>query len=190
MNSGMSRPQLESFGRGPALLAIALRQFPKKMWLYKPSLDRWCIHEIILHLADSEASAYVWCRQLIVEPGSITAKFDAGKWAGTLGYFHQSNREALKIICHLRRMTYQLLLTLPDPVWESTAQHPAQDGMSLAQWMDIQERHIPCHINQMKRNYQEWLQIPPRSKPVASYWRSNPSMDQSSGYANRFKRQG
>ncbi len=71
-------------------------------------------------------------------------------------------------------MTYQLLLTLPDPVWESTAQHPAQDGMSLAQWMDIQERHIPCHINQMKRNYQEWLQIPPRSKPVASYWRFEP----------------
>ncbi len=69
MNSGMSRPQLESFGRGPALLAIALRQFPKKMWLYKPSLDRWCIHEIILHLANSEASAYASCRQLIVEPG-------------------------------------------------------------------------------------------------------------------------
>ena len=70
MNSGMRRQQLESFGRAPALLSVALRQFPKKMWLYKPSADRWSIHEIILHLADSEASGYVRCRRFIAEPGS------------------------------------------------------------------------------------------------------------------------
>ena len=30
------RQKLESFGRAPALLSAALRQFPKKMWLYRP----------------------------------------------------------------------------------------------------------------------------------------------------------
>ena len=40
---------MESFGRSPALLAAVLRQLPKKMWLYKPSLERWSIHEIIVH---------------------------------------------------------------------------------------------------------------------------------------------
>ncbi len=64
------RQKVESFGRAPALLSAALRQFPKKMWLYKPSADRWSIHEIILHLADSEASAYMHCRRFIAEPGS------------------------------------------------------------------------------------------------------------------------
>ena len=51
------RKMLESFGRAPALLSGVLRQLPKKMWLYKPSPERWSIHEIILHLADSEASS-------------------------------------------------------------------------------------------------------------------------------------
>ncbi len=124
MNSGMRRQQLESFGRAPALLSVALRQFPKKMWLYKPSADRWSIHEIILHLADSEASAYVRCRRFIAEPGSPVLKFDGARWAGTLGYFHQSTREALEIIRRLRRMTYQLLVSLPEPVWEHTVEHP------------------------------------------------------------------
>ncbi len=107
------RQTLESFGHSPALLAMVLRKLPKKMWLYKPTPQQWSIHEIILHLADSEASSYVLCRQLIAEPHKTVAKFDAERWACTLGYFHQSTREAIEIIRRLRRITYGLLVTLP-----------------------------------------------------------------------------
>src|SRR5271170_7463290 len=94
MRQDARRQKLESFGRAPALLSSALRQFPKKMWIYKPANERWSIHEIIMHLADSEASAYVRCRAYIAEPSaSQTAKFSASRWAGSLGYFHQSTRE-------------------------------------------------------------------------------------------------
>ena len=62
--------KLEAFGRGPNFLSEALRKCPKKMWLYRPVTGRWSIHEIILHLADSEAEAYVRCRQFIAQPGS------------------------------------------------------------------------------------------------------------------------
>ena len=36
--------------------------------------DRWSIHEIILHLADSEATCYVRCRHFIAEPGSSVSQ--------------------------------------------------------------------------------------------------------------------
>src|SRR5277367_6434807 len=78
------RRMLESFGRAPLMLSAALRQFPKKMWLYKPAPDRWSIHEIILHLADSEAGSYVRCRHLIAEPDVAVAEFDPALWAGHL----------------------------------------------------------------------------------------------------------
>jgi hypothetical protein len=176
MNGGMRRQQLESFGRAPALLSVALRQFPKKMWLYKPSADRWSIHEIILHLADSEASAYVRCRRFIAEPGSPGLKFDGVRWAGNLGYFHQSTREALEIIRRLRRMTYQLLVSLPEPVWEHTVEHPAQGRLTLAEWIEIQERHIPHHIDQMKQNHEKWLASNPPRKPATPSLRSQSSL--------------
>ena len=70
------RSKLESFGHAPILLAGVLRQFPKKMWLYKPSPERWSIHETILHLADSEASGYVRCRRFIAEPDKMLAEKD------------------------------------------------------------------------------------------------------------------
>src|ERR1700730_18729869 len=150
------RSKLESFGHAPVLLAGALRQFPKKMWLYKPSAEKWSIHETILHLADSEASGYVCCRRFIAEPGSPVLQFDAARWAGSLGYFHQSTREALEIIRRLRKMTYQLLLTVPGPVWSHTVEHPKKRDFTLEDWLDLQVRHIPHHVEQMKQNYEAW----------------------------------
>ena len=116
--------------------------------------DRWSIHEIILHLADSEASAYVRCRTFIAEPGGKRWSSMLLAGAGSLGYFHQSTREALKIIRRLRKMTHQLLVALPDQVWEHTAAHPRDGEISLEDWIEIQERHIPHHIDQRRFNYQ------------------------------------
>ncbi len=168
MNLDVRRQQLESFGRAPALLSIALRQFPKKMWRYKPAPERWSIHEIILHLADSEASGYIRCRRFIAEPESPVLNFDPARWAGTLGYFHQSTREALEIIRRLRRATYQLLVVLPEPVWEHTVKDPTDGLLSLAGWIEIQERHIPHHIDQMKQSYDTWLKTHPPRKPAST----------------------
>lgn len=160
------RRMLESFGRGPTLLSAALRQFPKKMWLHKPSAERWSIHEIILHLADSEAGSYVRCRHLIAEPGAAIAKFDAGRWAGTLGYFHQSTREALEITRRLRKMTHHLLVAVPEPVWLHAVEYPGHGEMSLEHWVERQERHIPQHVDQMIQNYATWLKGHPPRKPA------------------------
>lgn len=160
--SNERRRILESFGRSPALLCGALREFPRKMWLYKPSADRWSIHEIILHLADSEASAYIFSRHFIAEPGSAPVEFDAVRWADSLGYFHQSTREALEIIRRLRRMTYQLFVTLPDPVWSHIV-HSKSGEIRLERWVELQEQHIPHHLSQMRENYESWLERnPPR----------------------------
>ncbi|MBZ5696657.1 MAG: DinB family protein [Acidobacteriia bacterium] len=161
------RQMLESFGRAPALLSGVLRQLPKKMWLYKPSPERWSIHEIILHLADSEANSYVRCRHLIAEPSRAVAKFDAARWAGSLGYFHQSTREALEVIRRLRKMTYHLVVALPEPVWSHTFEHPAEGEISLERWIERQERHIPHHIEQIKQNYEVWLGMHPPRKPAS-----------------------
>jgi len=160
---------LESFGRAPALLSAVLRQLPKKMWLYKPAPKQWSIHEIIVHLADSEASSYVRCRHLIAEPGKALPEFDPARWAGTLGYFHQSTREALEIIRRLRRMTYSVLIAVPDPVWLHTFQDAQEGGISLEKWIERQERHIPHHIDQIKSNYEGWLGThPPRKAATRS----------------------
>ncbi len=158
--------KLEAFGRGPGLLAEALRKCPKKMWLYRPAADRWSIHEIILHLADSEAESYVRCRQFIAQPGSPVLVYHASVWASSLGYFHQSTREALGLITRLRKMTHQILCYVPDSVWAHTAQHPKRGTMTLDGWLDTQIVHLPHHIDQIYENHAAWAATHRQRKPA------------------------
>lgn len=168
----LRQQMVDLFGRGPALLTEALRRCPKKMWLYRPAPQRWSTHEIILHLADSEAYAYICCRQLIAEPGSGVAEYDAAAWATTLGYFHQSTREALGLVSRLRKMTHQLLRFVPDSVWAHTTQLPRKGTISLEQWIQIQANHIPHHIEQINRNFEDWSKTHRQRKPATRLGRS------------------
>ena len=158
---------IELFGRGPALLADALHGCPKKMWLYRPAPDRWSIHEIILHLADSEANCYVRSRQFIVEPGSGSIEHSASDWASSLGYFHQSTRDAIALITRLRRMTHHLLRCLPDSVWHHTMNLPKDGLVTLEQWVEKQASHIPHHNEQIGENLAEWSKTHKPRKPAS-----------------------
>jgi hypothetical protein len=161
------RRELEAFGFGPSLLQAALRQLPKKMWCYQPRADRWSIHDLVIHLADAEAAVYMRCRGLIAEPATASPEFDSHRWRLSLGYFNQSVREALDIICQLRKSTHKLLGTLPDHLWDNSVVDARLGSITLKRWLTIQQRHIPRHIEQMRDNYDSWLKTHPPRKPVA-----------------------
>ena len=90
MNAEQRKPKLESYARAADLLAEALEGFPQQMWQYKPGPDRWSIHEIILHIADSEANSYIRCRCFLAEPGKSIMAYDENRWAVSLRYHDQS----------------------------------------------------------------------------------------------------
>ena len=59
------RKKIESYGRAYDQLVEALKEFPREMWPFKPAPDRWSIHEILVHLADSESNAYLRARRFL-----------------------------------------------------------------------------------------------------------------------------
>lgn len=148
--------KIESYGKGYALLTEALKQFPREMWLFKPSPDRWSIHEILIHIADSEANAYVKCRKLIAEPGKPIVAYDQDKWSAAFYYQDQSTEEALELFRRLRLSSYKLIKALPEPVWLNAAGCMENETVTLNNWLDVYEQHIPGHINQMQKRHDEW----------------------------------
>jgi hypothetical protein len=162
------RKTLDSFSYSPTALCLAMREFPRRMWFFKPAPGRRSIHEMILHLADSEAVDYVFCRQIIAT-GCATGTPNVEPWMDTLGYFHQGTREALKIIHSLRAATSKLLQSVPEGCWLIVAIHPVHGEITFEEWLSRQERHIPDHIQQMRENFSIWLhQNPPRKRPFES----------------------
>jgi hypothetical protein len=148
--------KIESYGNAYQVLEEALSTFPQEMWQFKPSAERWSIHEMIVHIADSEANSYVRCRRLVAEPGSTVMAYDENQWAIALNYHEQGTREALELFKWLRLKSYTLIKSVPEAVWSNTIQHPENGSMTMDDWLDVYEDHIPAHIRQMQANFEDW----------------------------------
>jgi hypothetical protein len=148
---------IESYGNAYHVLQEALKEFPKEMWKWKPSPEKWSIHEVIIHIADSEANSFVRCRRFIAEPGSGVYGYDENKWSNTLDYHSQSTEESLELFRLLRKTTYDLIKTVDENIWKTATVIHSENGVtSFEQWLKTYEEHIPVHMRQMKRNYEAW----------------------------------
>ncbi|MGA2297739.1 MAG: DinB family protein [FCB group bacterium] len=147
---------IESYGNAYDKVIEALKEFPKEMWQYKPAPEKWSIHQIIIHLADSEANSFIRCRRFIAEPGSGIYAYEQDNWANTMNYHAQSTDDALELFKCLRKMTYDLIKNLDDKVWSNTVEHSKLGTQKMEEWLKVYEHHPYGHIGQMKRNYDEW----------------------------------
>jgi hypothetical protein len=150
--------KIEAYGRGFDLLTAALAEIPREAWSHRPAPGEWSVHEIVVHLADSESMSALRARKLIVEPGSTLMGYEEAKWADVLEYNAQSVEDALEIIRLARLSTYHLLKRQPDAVFTNAVTHPEYPDApyTFEQWLDIYARHIPDHIEQIKNAFQVW----------------------------------
>lgn len=90
MNREEINEKIEQYGRGFELLTAAMAEVAREAWSYRPEPDEWSVHEIIVHMANSESMSALRARKLIVEPGSILMGYEEAKWADALGYKEQN----------------------------------------------------------------------------------------------------
>jgi hypothetical protein len=139
-------------------LMRALAEFPREMWDYRADFDPWTIQEVIVHIADSEANSFVRCRRLIAEPGSEVMAYNEEVWAKELSYAEQSSEDALQLFKWLRGNTCKLIKELPESTWANTVHHTENGTMSMDDWLDVYTAHVPDHVAQMRRIYEDWKQ--------------------------------
>ena len=127
------------------------------MWTFRDDHGCWSIHEHLIHIADSEVNSYVRCRRLIAESGRTLMDYDENRWASALLYHDQNVGESMELFRRLRQKTLNLIQTLPESTWNHTAYHPENGDMTLDDWLDVYERHVPEHLHSMQENYDVWL---------------------------------
>jgi hypothetical protein len=157
MNPQERDEKIDLYGRGFDLLLETLQDIPPEIWNFKPEPTEWSVHEILVHLADSESNAALRARKLIVEPGGTLMGYDQDKWTRELDYHDQSYEDALEIVRLVRKTTYALLKKQPGEVFDHWVKHPEyEEPYTFAQWIDIYSAHIPGHIEQIRNNYKIW----------------------------------
>ncbi len=156
MTNPERQKKIDAYGQAYDLLKKAMDRFPKESWYYRPGPDRWTIHEIIIHITDSEANSYVRCRRFIAEPGKDLMAYDENQWATDLNYAEQNTEVSLELFRWLRKSSFDLIQTVPEDVWSHEAYHPENGTMTMDDWLDTYESHVRDHVAQMEDVYQHW----------------------------------
>jgi hypothetical protein len=144
------------YGKAGSLFKEAVRRFPATMLKFKPSDHQWSIHEIIIHITDSEINSYIRCRCFIAEPGKTIMAYDQDIWAKKLQYHERSISDAIELFVGLRNASMELIRNLPPQTWNNTIVHPEQGIITMDDWLRTYTEHVPLHIRQMERVYETW----------------------------------
>lgn len=159
MNKDERNRLIEEYGRGFDLMNATLAEIPREAWEFKPP-GEWSVHEILVHMADSEMMGVIRLDKLIAEPDSTLMTYEEDKWAVALDYQNQDVEDALQMFKLIRQRTYRLLKSLPDQVLTHSVVHPQAvypeygEGYTLEKWLKIYTRHVREHAEQLKRTYQ------------------------------------
>ena len=148
---------IEKYLRAFADFEEALHTIPREAWSFKPEPKEWSVHEVIVHLADSETNSFLRARRLIADPGGRLMAYDQDHWANSLDYQAQDWKRALEITRLVRESTYALIKELPDEVWAHSAVHPEFDEpYGFETWLELYAEHPYAHREQILNNYAAW----------------------------------
>jgi hypothetical protein len=86
MTEAEFKNHLDAAEKSPKEIAAAVSGLPEKVLRYKPSPEKWCVLEILAHLADIEIVYGYRLRQMLADEKPVIAPIDQDAWARNLGY--------------------------------------------------------------------------------------------------------
>ena len=147
---------IRRYEEGPAKLSTALAKVPKEALQWRPGPERWSVHEVVCHCADSETNAAVRIRFLACEESPLILGYDQVRWAKTLDYHSLPLGPALAAVEAVRRHTAALLRRLPPEAWARTGKHTESGSYSAERWLEVYAEHLEKHSRQIERNLAAW----------------------------------
>ncbi len=110
----------------------------------------WTARQVVHHLADSEATAYVRLRRLIAEDDPMIAGYDEPEYARRLHYDRPIG-SSLAVLKAVRDASVELLETLTPEEWERRGTHSESGPYSVERWLEIYAAHSHDHADQIRR---------------------------------------
>jgi len=146
------REKIDAIEHGPALVAAAAAGVDDRTLRYKPAPDKWCILEILGHLADIEVFYGYRLRQMIADREPTLAPIDQDDWARNLGYREGAPSDFLAAYQAARRANVRLLRRLEATDLDKGAFHPEKGRkVTLEELLGMMFVHDPNHTGQIER---------------------------------------
>jgi len=117
--------------KAPDVLASLVEGLSAEHLEQRPAPGKWCIREIVAHLADDELVGAYRIRLILSAPGTAIQAFDQDIWARTGRYSTRDILDSLVLYRTLRFANLKLLQSLTAQEWELFGVHAERGVESL-----------------------------------------------------------
>ncbi|SFJ80024.1 DinB superfamily protein [Paenibacillus sp. UNC496MF] len=142
---------IDEYARGYDLLREAVNGLTEEELRFKPAPDRWSIHEILIHVTDSEVSSTSRMRKVLAEDEPMLASFDQEAWTARLRYGLMDREEQLELFRLLRSGMKTLMEQLTPEEWRRVGVYPDQARFTFEELLGYRVRHVRGHLDQIER---------------------------------------
>lgn len=115
----------------PDVLAALVEGLSAEHLAHRPAPRKWCIREIVAHLADDELVGAYRIRLILSDPGTAIQAFDQDVWARTGRYSTSEVIDSLALYRTLRSANLRLLHSLSAEEWDMFGVHAERGIESL-----------------------------------------------------------
>lgn len=152
MTESELKKHLEAAEKSPKQVAAAVSGLPDKVLRYKLAPDKWCILEILGHLADVEIVYGYRLRQMLADKKPVIAPMDQNDWARSLGYMDTPPAELIALYGLNRHANLRLLQRLTPADLGKSAFHPETGkDFTVAELVERMATHGASHLAQIEK---------------------------------------
>lgn len=152
MTESELKKHLEAAEKSPKQVAAAVSGLPEKVLRYKPAPDKWCIQEVLGHLADVEIVYGYRLRQMLADKNPVIAPVDQDAWARSLGCLETPPAELIALYGLNRHANLRLLQRLKPADLGKSAYHPeTKKDLTVEQLIERIATHGASHLDQIER---------------------------------------
>ncbi|HEY0828495.1 MAG TPA: DinB family protein [Bacilli bacterium] len=140
-----------SYANGYNLVSQAISGLSEEEISYKPAPDSWSIHEIIIHLADSDIVGIHRMKKVLAETDPLLTAYDQDLWANNTHYARLDYKQHLALFKLLRESFVSLLGHVTENDLLRTGIHSEAGKLTLKQLLENYIKHVSTHVQQIER---------------------------------------
>ena len=152
MTEAEFKKHLDAAEKSPKEIAAAVSGLPEKVLRYKPSPEKWCVLEVLGHLADIEIVYGYRLRQMLADTKPVIALLDQDAWARNLGYMETPPAELVAFYGIARHHNLRMLRRAKAADFSKSAFHPElQREVTVAELAGTMGGHGASHLQQIEQ---------------------------------------
>ncbi len=133
----------------------------EKVFLWKPSADKWCLLEIVCHLIDEEIKDFRRrVKHTLETPNDAAPPIDPAGWVTSRKYIERDYNTSVSKLLVERNKSITWLKSIKDGQWYNEYKHAQIGNISAKQFLANWLAHDYLHIRQimkLKFQYLEYL---------------------------------